>query len=215
MLLDIRAQLANASLADLNFIDFIRKFWEVLLPRITEDHRIQKRLKTCVTLIASYLMEQGNFSPSESELIDFVVARAKGKSDLSEPENTLAAVRMLETGGVLRGFDVPDPDLGSIRKIELTFDVFWNWNLGTRLRRELERAKAGNPTDFLEQWFKKYVTDPITGSGILEFFLLSLEEASNPGDKPTGGDEIWRWAAVSPRVPAGSVWFAASKTHPP
>jgi hypothetical protein len=215
VLLDIRGQLTNTSLVDLNFIDFISKFWEMLLPRITTDGRIQKRLKTCVSLVTSYLMEHDDLLPPESELLDFVAQRAKGKSDLSDQGNTLAAVRMLERGGVLRAFDASDPELGSIRRIELTFDVFWNWNLAERLRRELEREKEREPADFLERWFKKYAADSITGSGILEFFLLSLEEPGDPNEKPIRAEELWRLAALSRRVPPGSVWFAASKIHPP
>lgn len=215
VLLDIRNQLEDVSLVDLNFINFISKFWETLLPRLSIDARIQTRLKNCTSLIASYLMTYGNAPPSEGELLDFIISRAKVHSDLAQPGNASAAVLMLERGGMLRGFDVPDSEFESIRKVELAFDVFWNWHLGRRLLQQFEHATVKNtvadPVAFLENWFRGH-TDSITASGILDFFLLSLIEAV--GLIPSV-NRIWCWAAVSRSVPPGAVWFAASKTHGP
>lgn len=207
VLFECSDKMSAASLVNLNFLEFVASFWDTLLPRIGEDERWQQRLKTCVGLITTYLVEHGDFSPGEAELAEFVIAKAKGKSDLSEPGNTPSAIGKLERGGLLRGFDAPDPELDVIRKIELTFDVFWNWKLGQRLVTEYERAKKGNSLEFLERWFRKNAGYSAEGRGILEFFLLSIPQVDNA--------KIWRGAAESARVPAGAVWFAASKVRPP
>ena len=214
-LLGICNQLVDISLVDLNFIDFVSEFWEKLLPRLTSDRQIQIRLGNCTRLIVGYLKGVGNVSPTESELQEFIIKKAKNKLvDLALPGNVSEAIQMLERGGVLRGFDIPDSEVETIHKVELIFDVFWNWNLSKRLFSELALAATKNPSkapiDFLENWFKDD-TDSNTASGVLEFILLSLIKGAS-SLTPLGND-IWRWAALSPKAPTGAVWFAASKTH--
>jgi hypothetical protein len=202
ILLECRDLLSESILVNLNYVQFVSKYWDAILPRLSADQKTQQRLKSCVGLITSYLVERGSAPPMEAQLSAFVVAKAEGKSDLAEKSNANQALALLERSRILRSFDDRDPELDVVRRIDLCFDVFWNWKLGQRLRYEFDRAKKGGSLSFIETWFKKKIGKHSSGVGILEFFLL---------DGTNVTEEIWSGAATSSKLPPGAVWFAAAK----
>jgi hypothetical protein len=206
ILLQCRELLSEPILVNLNFVQFVSRYWDAILPRLTSDERVQQRLKSCVGLITSYLVQRGFAPPIESELSAFVVAQAKGRSDLAEQRNTEQALALLERSRILRSFQDKDPKLEVVRRIDLCFDAFWNWKLGQRLKYEFDRAKKGRSLSFVETWFRRRIGDLSQGVGILEFFLL--EAGTN------GGVELWSGAARSLKLPPGAVWFGAAKLPP-
>jgi len=202
ILLESRDLMSESILVNLNFVQFVAKYWDAILPRLSADQKTQQRLKSCVGLITSYLVEQGFAPPIEAHLSAFVVAKAEGKSDLAEKSNANQALALLERSRILRSFEDPDPELDVVRRIDLCFDAFWSWKLGQRLRYEFDRAKKGGSLPFIETWLKKRIGDHSSRVGILEFFLLDGTNVTK---------EIWSGAATSSKLPPGAVWFAAAK----
>ena len=211
-LLDIRSNLEVSSLVDLNFIDFISHFWSKFVPRLAEDNAGQSRLQSMVSLTCGYLLEFADFTPVEARLVQYVVSKAQGKSDLANTANAEAALQALKSGALLRPFDVPDPDFGTVQHVELAFDVFWNWTLAKRLSGEfdIDPSTKGDAAKFLDSWFALHKLNAQLSAGVLEFFLL-LSAKRGRVDDPAF-KQVWRWAGSSAYAPSGGVWFAAAKT---
>ena len=199
--------LSETMLINLNYAQFLKRYWETVVPRLSADQKAQQRLQTAVGLITSFLIDKGFEPPAEQELVNFVAERAKGKSDLSEGGNSRDSIELLERSRILCIFEAKDPELDLVRKVDLCFEAFWNWKLGQRLNYEFDRAKKGGSITFLESWFRKRVGDHPSAIGILEFFLL--------GQNVKQKEEIWDAAAGSARLPTGAVWFAAAKLSLP
>src|SRR5438309_692761 len=121
-------------LVNLYFLEYVSRYWNAILPRLTDDDRVQQRLKSCVGLITGYLVNKSFPPPLKSEISAFVVTQAKRRSDLADQSNTDQALALLESSRILRSFQDKDPKLDIVRRIDLCFDAFWNWKLGQRLR---------------------------------------------------------------------------------
>lgn len=217
VVIDIRATLAGVALVDLNFLGFIQQFWNGVLQRLGQQPGLKQRLQACVALFTTWIIESGATAAARRDLEAMLMDKGRQKKlDLAQESNARSALDSLATGGLLRHFEVPDPELdgAAVENVELTFETFWNWRLGIRLRKELDGLKAEPPEQFLERWFSQHAGQVSMGEGILQFLLLTFDDdTANGADGPLWLTEVWQWAVSSATAPSGSGWFAAAKTR--
>lgn len=198
-----------ASLLNLNFIGFVKHFWESrsarLVPAICPD-LVDQAVRSAAYLMAGGLRADGEvstlgFEPPRSKLVDEIAALAKEQlgSERADPQEWGKALDALEGAGFCREVGRPNAIFGQVTFLELRLIFFWCWKAATSLRATLAGRNDLDLASLLPSG-----TDEDILEGVVEFFLLLADES-----KASESIALWERAAGS--AIASAAWLAAAK----
>lgn len=194
--LDCRRELGlePETLASLNFIDFVNRFWESRKGRIEVAPLRPGSLDRLVQEATAAMMKLG-FEPPYEDLAVEIASRARKpiRSELAELEIAKQSIKILENAGFWRTVEKD----GALY-LQLRNEFFWSH----RIAQELWKNPAARQEGDLESILKDGLpagTDRYLQEAIAEFFLL-LADGDAAAGKADGERALglWRQAFESP-----------------
>jgi len=208
IVIDLLEQLPAASIVDLNFIEFVRQFWEKHVARLDtarlgdDPRRAGRMLDLAVRLFARSLLKS-DMRPYLSDALDEITqGAAELRSELKDRARAESALGILLAGNLLKMEYQED-----VEKLSVQFETFWEWSLA----RAVEPADGeGGLTDLLARL--QAVSSPQVREGALIFLLLLLDQrAGEGGADPQALRPLMLDALRSGQMPPSAIWFAGPK----
>jgi hypothetical protein len=218
-----KEKLPAASIVDLNFIEFVKEFWESRLARLDtsplggDARRAGRMLELATGLLARSLLK-ADTSPFYSDALDEMTASApEFKSELKDRRKSEAALNILLDGNLLK-WDFQDEPAGGlpVEKLSIQFETFWEWHMARALGAGEGKA-GGDPQSALAESMGRLhaLSSPQIREGVLIFLLLLLDQRAAEGRAEEQTlKALVRYALGSGDMPPSALWFAGPKCGP-
>ncbi len=200
-----------SSLFALNWVVFVRTFWERRQARLDLSGLSREDLDLAVALVSRALGTLG-VRPLKAALLDALAADAKPVSaSLGNPAGAAQALQALQDGSLLRTVRLPSTQYSgvNVEHLELRVELFWAWRLAMQWIGD-----ASTETGVLASgpiWTRLVgIIDGELREASAMFALLLLD--SEPRDRSaTALRDLSHQAALHTDTAGAAVWLAGAK----
>jgi hypothetical protein len=214
VLIELQDTLPIAQLVDLNWIDFVNQFWIQRSNRLDPHPLDATTLTRAIGLIATALANSGELIPLVEPLLNEVADVDRGRSILRDTEVVRTAIDVLVRSNFVEIVEGED-ELGlAVSRLHLHEEIFWQWHLATRLRRD--ETLFSQPPDQLQALWRnrlKSMGVPAIRDGAYIYLLLLLDQGQEKYQpvEPKVAQTLWLLGLEEETALMGPVWFAGSK----
>lgn len=192
-------------LVNLNFIEYVERFWERREKRIdSPDSSIAGKPSALVSAAVRVMTEGLGFNPPRAALVSAVALSEKDRSGFQDPALVERGIQLLENAGLWQAVEGQD-EKGPLVRLELRNQFFWALRIAQHLAGRLRSRDTWNLATLLPEG-----TDPYLQEGAIEFLLLLMSQ----GEDAEAAGRLWEQALLLPGPARASAWIGAAKAEP-